>query len=101
MDGRKYTGPRWFKEAHSFLSVPLLVRPGSALVVGKTATLPEYDYTDPEQVEIRTFELFAGVTYHVDVPSGGAEVTRIGGVRTDGSKTSWVGERAPYDLLSA
>ncbi|KAL8278546.1 hypothetical protein RQP46_009038 [Phenoliferia psychrophenolica] len=52
LDGKSYTGPRWFKENHSFLSLPLLVRPGSVLVVGKTATLPEYDFTSPDQVEI-------------------------------------------------
>ncbi|MER6527871.1 hypothetical protein [Streptomyces sp. NPDC001508] len=65
-DGRTVTGPRWVRERHGFLSVPLLVRPGAVIPVGAVDDRPDYDHAD-------------GVTLRAFRPARGAPVTvRVG-----------------------
>ncbi len=53
-DGRWYNllteqtveGGRWHTEIHDFFSLPLMVRPGSIIAVGKDTARPDYDYSD-------------------------------------------------------
>lgn len=62
LTGAEVTGPRWHREQHSFLSVPLLARPGAVIPVGAVEDRPDYDYAD-------------GVTLHVYRLADGASRT--------------------------
>ena len=64
LTGQVVTGPRWVEETHGFLSVPLLVRPGSAIAVGDTDDRPDYDYA-------------AGVTFQLYELADGADVAAV------------------------
>jgi alpha-D-xyloside xylohydrolase len=52
--GETVIGPRWVRETHGFLSVPLLARPNSLVAVGSQTDRPDYDYS-----EDITFHLYA------------------------------------------
>jgi alpha-D-xyloside xylohydrolase len=71
--GRTVTGPRWVRERHDFLSVPLLVRPGSVIPVGAVADRPDYDHA--EGVTLRAYELADGARVTVEV--GGVTFTVV------------------------
>lgn len=43
--GAVIDGGRWLRQKHGFLSLPLLVRPGTVLPVGANDTAVDYDYT--------------------------------------------------------
>jgi alpha-D-xyloside xylohydrolase len=62
LSGQPVTGPRWVRERHGFLSVPLLVRPGAVIPVGAVDDRPDYAYAD-------------GVTLHAYGLGRGAQVT--------------------------
>ncbi len=55
LTGETVTGPRWVREQHGFLSVPLLVRPGAVIPVGAVHDRPDYAYADG--VTLRAFDL--------------------------------------------
>ena len=63
---RKVTGGAWQKETHSFLSLPLLVRPGTVLPVGARDDRPDYDYL--ENLTLHVFGLTEGEEKTVTVP---------------------------------
>jgi alpha-D-xyloside xylohydrolase len=44
LTGKTIDGGRWVTEQHDFLSVPLLVRPNTLLVLGASTDRPDYDY---------------------------------------------------------
>ncbi|GIG26507.1 alpha-xylosidase [Cellulomonas denverensis] len=68
IDGSTVTGPRWHRQQHDFLSVPLLARPDSVLPVGARTDRPDYDHAD-------------GVTLRVFEPADGHDsTTRVGEV---------------------
>ncbi len=62
LTGETVEGPRWVRETHDALSLPLLVRPNTVLPVGATDTRPDYDYAD-------------GVTFRAYALSDGADIT--------------------------
>ena len=66
LDGRKVQGGHWQKETHDFLSLPLMVRPGTVLPMGKHDDLPDYDYTDG--LELHVYQLAEGQTVTVKIP---------------------------------
>ena len=66
LDGTKKTGGRWQKEVHDFLSLPLMVRPGTILPMGRETMRPDYDYTDG--VELHVFGFADGQTGAVSIP---------------------------------
>lgn len=70
LTGVTVTGPRWHRESHGFMSIPLLVRPGSVIPVGPVEDRPDYDYTDG--VTLHVYELADGdrVTTAIPVPDG-------------------------------
>ncbi|MET7455141.1 alpha-xylosidase [Streptomyces sp. NPDC005574] len=71
--GRTVTGPRWVRERHDVLSVPLLVRPGAVIPVGAVDDRPDYDHADG--VTLRAYGLRRGA--RVTVPVGGATFTVV------------------------
>ena len=44
LNGKVLEGPRWVRESHDFLSLPLLVRPNSVIPIGNRTDKPDYDY---------------------------------------------------------
>jgi alpha-D-xyloside xylohydrolase len=70
--GEVKSGPAWFKETHEFHTLPLYVREGSILVLGKEGEKKTvYDFA--EAVEIRTYHAVEG-SKAVVVDSTGKEV---------------------------
>lgn len=66
LDGRKVQGGHWQRETHDFLSLPLMVRPGTVLPMGKHDDRPNYDYTDG--LELHVYQLAEGQTVTVKIP---------------------------------
>ena len=56
--GARASGGRWQRERHDFMSLPLMVRPGTVLPLGACDTRPDYDYADG--VELHVFALPEG-----------------------------------------
>jgi alpha-D-xyloside xylohydrolase len=81
LSGQVQEGPAWHHETHGFLSLPLMVRPGTVLPLGAVDGRPDYDYEDG--VTFRVYELRDGVelTCAMSTPQG-AEAVRLSVQRT-------------------
>ena len=66
LSGAKAEGGRWQPDTHDFMSLPLMVRPGTVLPIGKVADRPDYDYTDG--LELHVYQLPEGEKRVVRVP---------------------------------
>ncbi|MBV8279103.1 MAG: alpha-xylosidase [Verrucomicrobia bacterium] len=55
LTGQVQESPGWIRERHGFLSLPLMVRPGTILPLGALDHRPDYDYADG--VTFRAYEL--------------------------------------------
>lgn len=91
--GARATGGHWQRERHDFMSLPLMVRPGTILPLGACDTRPDYDYADG--VELHVFGLGEGEARTVTLydlkgnPSASYDVERRDGkitVKTDTDK---------------
>ncbi|KAJ3119975.1 hypothetical protein HK100_000079 [Physocladia obscura] len=65
--GAVVEGPRWVREIHGFMTVPLLVRPNSIIAVGANNQKPDYDYADG--VTIKLYELSDAATAAAVIPN--------------------------------
>jgi alpha-glucosidase (family GH31 glycosyl hydrolase) len=79
------TGPTWVKRKVPYDEVPVFVRPGSIICLGKEG-LKQPDYEYAKGVEVRVYELEEGGVAEAVVPSGkGTErVARVRAERKDG-----------------
>lgn len=68
LSGAQVTGPRWVRDTHDVMSLPLLVRPGTVLPLGAHVEGPEYDWADG--VLLRVVEPVDGQRVEVVVPRG-------------------------------
>ncbi len=75
LSGQVVKGPGWQHETHSFLSLPLLVRPGSVIPLGEDVEHPSYTYSDG--VTLQVYELEAGQTIQVDIPTLEGEIETV------------------------
>jgi alpha-D-xyloside xylohydrolase len=104
LTGETVDGPGWVRESHGFDSVPLLVKPGSAIAIGARDDRPDYGYAGG--VTLALYQLADG-TATTTVPTLTGEVavtfqvTRTGPtihVDRSGDPAPWrvllVGERA-------
>jgi len=66
LTGAEVTGPRWHRERHGFMSLPLLARPGAVIPVGAVDGRPDYDYADG--VTLRVYQLADGDSQTVAIP---------------------------------
>lgn len=66
LNGEKTRGGHWRTETHDFLSLPLMVRPGTVLPMGACDSRPDYDYTDG--VELHVYQLAEGESRTVRIP---------------------------------
>jgi alpha-D-xyloside xylohydrolase len=75
LTGEVIEGGHWRREQHDFLSLPLLVRPNTALVVGDRDERPDYDFSD--SFTLRVYPLDDGATTTAVIPTaeGAAAVT--------------------------
>src|SRR5215207_2709049 len=67
LNGKKVEGPRWLRETHDFMSLPLLVRPNSILPVSSRTDRPDYDYS--EDITLKVFQLENGRSIRVKIPA--------------------------------
>ncbi|OXM83474.1 alpha-xylosidase [Paenibacillus rigui] len=72
LTGETLEGGRWVREQHHYFSLPLLVKPGSLIAVGKDETRPDYDYADGAVLQL--FELQDGAAASTAVYSPSLEL---------------------------
>ncbi|MFD7135435.1 alpha-xylosidase [Streptomyces sp. NPDC059894] len=94
LTGRTVTGPRWVRERHDVLSLPLLVRPGAVLPVGAHADRPDYAHADG--VTLRAYGLRRGAQVSVRVGAVTFTVVREG----DTLRASASDPSAPWALAA-
>ena len=51
LDGKAIQGPRWVRETHSVMSLPLLARPNSIIPFGSRDDTPDYEYADSVRLQ--------------------------------------------------
>jgi alpha-D-xyloside xylohydrolase len=83
LSGQVIEGGRWLREQHSYLSLPLMVKPNSVIATGSIDNLPDYDYADA--VTLQVFELADGSEQIVDIPDGNGELAARFEVRRAGN----------------
>ena len=66
LDGNVIEGPRWVREMHDFLSLPLLVRPNSVIAIGSHTDRPDYDFS--EGVTLQVYQLEEDKQVSVEIP---------------------------------
>ncbi len=75
LTGEIIEGPKWMQSQHDFMSLPLLVRPGSVIPVGNVDDQPDYEYGDG--VTLQVYGLKNGDKITAVIPtSTGEEQTR-------------------------
>ncbi|MGI5375834.1 alpha-xylosidase [Streptomyces sp. CA-251387] len=94
LGGKTVTGPRWVRERHGFLSVPLLVRPGAVIPLGAVDDRPDYDHADG--VTLRAYGLERGAQVTVRVGEVDFTVVREG----DTLRASCGDPSAPWGLTA-
>ena len=67
LNGNVIDGPRWVRETHGFLSLPILVRPNSIIPIGNRTDRPDYDYSDG--VTLKVYQLEDGKHVNIETPS--------------------------------
>lgn len=82
LNGTVVEGPRWVRETHDFLSLPLLVRPNSVIPIGSRTDRPDYDFS--EGVTLRVYQLEDGKNFQVEVPSKGGKIETTFDIRREG-----------------
>lgn len=75
LNGKIVEGPRWLKETHDYLSLPLLVRPNTVLPVGACSDQPDYDYA--EGVTLRLYELEPDSVIETPIPALEGQATHF------------------------
>jgi len=72
LNGQVVEGPRWVRETHDFLSLPLLVRPNSVIPIGNRSDKPDYDYSDG--VTLQVYQLEDGKPVNAEIPTLNGEI---------------------------
>jgi alpha-D-xyloside xylohydrolase len=65
--GEVVEGPRWIRDTHDFMSLPLLVRPNSVIPMGNHSDKPDYDYSDG--VTLQIYQLEDGKQISGEIPA--------------------------------
>lgn len=99
LTGKVVEGPAWVRERHDVLSLPLLVRPGSAIAVGARYDLPDYEYAD--QVTLQLYALADGDAVVTRVPNAVGETAVTFTARRAGQRISVAqqGAEKPWQAL--
>ncbi|MDP4097610.1 alpha-xylosidase [Paenibacillus sp. P96] len=99
LTGEVLEGGRWRKENHSFMTLPLMVKPNSLIAIGREDSRPDYDYAEGVQLHLFELEDGASVTSVVCSTAGEQELTVS--VKREGGMLSVVSEGAgkPWILV--
>lgn len=65
LDGKFREGPGYVTENHDYFSLPVLLRPGSAIVVGESQEVAHYDWTNRVKLLVNRAD---GMDVKVDIP---------------------------------
>ena len=97
--GETVRGPVWVREVCDFLTVPVFVRPGTALPIGARDDRPDYPYD--ADVTLRVYEFADGDQTTITVPGPTGAVAATFGVVRDGSTltATRLQGTAPWRLL--
>ena len=82
LNGNTVEGPCWMRETYDFMSLPLLVRPNTALPVGSRTDRPDYDYSD--DITLKVFQLENGGRIRVEIPTLAGNVETIFDMQREG-----------------
>jgi alpha-D-xyloside xylohydrolase len=66
LNGDSVEGPRWIREKHDVLSLPLLVRPNTILPMSNRTDRPDYEYS--QDVILKVFHFENGNQARVEIP---------------------------------
>jgi alpha-D-xyloside xylohydrolase len=83
LDGSVIEGPRWVRETHDFLSLPLLVRPNSVIPIGRRTDKPDYDYSDG--VTLQVYQLEDGKQVRVEIPALDGKIETSFDIKREGN----------------
>ncbi|GEM47271.1 alpha-xylosidase [Deinococcus cellulosilyticus] len=99
--GRTVQGGRWVREQHDFMSMPLLVKPGTLLASGSVETRADYDFGDEAVLTI--YQLDDGQSASATVPTLSGEVDYTITVTREGDayRVKHTGNVRPYTLKVA
>jgi alpha-D-xyloside xylohydrolase len=99
LSGKVSQGGQWQAEVHSYLSLPLMVKPGSVIPLGADNQKPDYDYED--RITFHVFDLAEGSSCKVPVPdTRGNYVTEVHFTRRDNTiQAAKTGGRKPWNIL--
>jgi len=75
LTGKVIEGPRWVRETHDFLNLPLLVRPNSVIPIGNHTDKPDYDYSDGVTLQVYQLEDEKPVSVKVPTLAGKIETS--------------------------
>ncbi|MFB5759795.1 alpha-xylosidase [Paenibacillus medicaginis] len=92
LTGDVVEGGRWHKENHTFMTLPVLVKPNSLIAFGREDSRPDYDYADG--VQLHLFELEDGAAAKSVVSNTAGEVELTVSVKHEGGKLSILSEGA-------
>jgi alpha-D-xyloside xylohydrolase len=97
--GATVDGPGWVRQTHGFDSVPLLVRPGTALPIGSRDDRPDYDYADG--VTLQLYQLTDGQHVTVCIPTTTGDETCSFTISRTGERVhvDRTGSAAPWRIL--
>ena len=76
-------GPRWVRETHDFMSLPLLVRPDSVIPIGSHTNKPDYDYSD--DVTLQVYQLEDGKQTRVEIPNLDGKIETVFDIKREGN----------------
>lgn len=95
LTGKVVEGGRWLREQHGFMSLPLMVRPNSVIVVGDQENRPDYEYA--ESFTLRVYQLADGSTANAAIPAADGSVAVTFSVQRSGQAISVQWEGTPKD----
>jgi len=101
LTGEVIDGGRWRREQHDYMSLPLLVRPNTAIVVGSNDSRPDYEYA--ADFTLRVYQMAEGATAHAVIPAAdGSALVTFSIERTGGTLTiTWKGSPLRWQVLLA
>jgi len=74
LTGDVVVGGKWHDEEHSYMTLPLLVRPNSLIAIGKDNQRPDYDFADNVTLHLYELEDGASASAVVHDMKGAAEL---------------------------
>jgi len=91
--GEEKIGGKWITEKHDYLSIPLMVRENSIIIMGAHDDKPDYDYADGAEVRIyaladgtETSSVVYGMNQNIDLTVHAQKEKGKIFIRTEGSK---------------